>query len=70
MREAGMSFASILASLTTVPARRLRADRRGRVMPGYIADLVVLGGDPTQSVRALCEVRATLRDGCLVYAAA
>ena len=37
------------------------------VAPGQPADLVVLDGDPSQNVRALADVRYTLRDGAVVY---
>jgi len=43
MRQAGMSFRQILASLTTVPAARFGEGKRlGRVAAGYLADLAVL----------------------------
>ncbi|MGH9458662.1 MAG: amidohydrolase family protein [Thermoanaerobaculia bacterium] len=68
MAEAGMTFAQILASLTTAPARRFGdPDRLGRVAPGLVADLVVLEGDPAENVRKLADVRYTLRDGKVIY---
>ncbi|MGH9631356.1 MAG: amidohydrolase family protein, partial [Bryobacteraceae bacterium] len=68
MAEAGMSFRQILASLTTAPAERFgESKQRGRVATGLVADLVVLSDDPSQNVRALANVRYTLRDGRLIY---
>ena len=68
MQNAGMSFAQILASLTTTPAEQFgSAKRKGRVAVGFDADLVVLGGDPSKDVRALTSVQYTLRAGRIIY---
>jgi imidazolonepropionase-like amidohydrolase len=68
MQEAGLSYAQILAALTTAPAARYgAAARTGRLAPGLVADIVVLEGDPAQDIRALARVRATVRDGRVVY---
>jgi imidazolonepropionase-like amidohydrolase len=71
MAQAGMSFREILASLTTAAADRFGdAARLGRIAPGLQADLVVLNGDPSTDLRALGDVRYTLRSGQLAYAGA
>ena len=68
MAEAGMTFREILAALTTTPAAIIGGPApTGRIAPGQPADLVVLDGDPSQNVRALADVRYTLRDGAVVY---
>lgn len=68
MREAGMTFRQLLASLTTAPAERFGdADRLGRIAPGMLADLTVLRGDPALDAAALTAVRYTLRDGKIIY---
>ena len=70
MGEAGMSFREILGSLTTAPAERFGDSARlGRIAPGLQADLVVLKRDPSKDVRALADVRYTLRAGRIVYPA-
>jgi imidazolonepropionase-like amidohydrolase len=70
LSEAGMSFAQILASVTTTPAELFGADRHtGRVAPGLDADLVVLEGDPAVDIRALARVRYALRRGEILYPA-
>ena len=47
LQRAGLSYAQILATLTTAPAARLgMAARAGRLAPGLAADLVVVQGDP------------------------
>ena len=71
MESAGMRFAEILASMTSTPAQFFGdCDRLGRVAPGCEADLAVLRGDPTTDIRALADVRLTLRDGRTIYASA
>jgi imidazolonepropionase-like amidohydrolase len=70
MAQAGMTFRQILAALTTDPAAEFGDARRlGRIAPGFAADLVVLGRDPSRDVRALAQVRYTLRDGKIIYRA-
>jgi imidazolonepropionase-like amidohydrolase len=53
--------------LTTAPADRLGRARPGRLAPGLAADVVVLDGDPALDVRAFGKVRATMRDGRIIY---
>lgn len=68
MARAGMSPRAILASLTTVPAQRWNeAARRGRLMPGMDADLVVLQSDPTDTVSSFARVRCTVRQGKVIF---
>lgn len=66
MREAGMSWDQILASLTTAPAERFGLSRSaGRIRVGMDADLVVLEGDPATDLEALTRVRYVVRAGRL-----
>ena len=68
MQQAGMQFQDILAALTTNPAARFGASRHtGRIAPGMDADVALLGSDPAQSVKALADVRYTLRRGEIIY---
>ena len=64
MAHAGLTPMQILASLTTAPATRWSAaERRGRIKPGFDADLVVLNGDPATDVRRFTDVKCTIRAG-------
>jgi imidazolonepropionase-like amidohydrolase len=64
MARAGMTPMQILASLTTAPAERFgESGRRGRIVPGMDADLVVLEGDPAVDAGNFAKVRATYRAG-------
>jgi imidazolonepropionase-like amidohydrolase len=68
MMRAGMSFRQILASLTTNPAARFGASNRtGRIAPGMDADIVIMAGDPEVDIKALSNVKYTLRKGRMVY---
>jgi imidazolonepropionase-like amidohydrolase len=69
MQQAGLSYARILAALTTAPAERFGvATRTGRLARGLAADVVVVDGDPERDIRALAKVRYTLRGGRVIYA--
>ena len=68
MADAGMTFETILASLTTAPARRFDdAMKTGTIHVGKRADLVILRDDPRNDATAFARVRATLRAGELLY---
>jgi imidazolonepropionase-like amidohydrolase len=70
MSRAGMSFQQILVSLTTAPAERFGDSRRfGRIASGFVADLAIVEGDPSSNIRALANVRYTVRDGHIVFRA-
>lgn len=50
------------------PAGRFgESQQLGRIAPGFDADLVVLGGDPSKDVRAFGVVRYTIRNGKAIY---
>ena len=68
MLRAGMTFPQILASLTTNPAQRFGyASHRGRIAPGFDADLVILKSDPAADVTALSHVAYTIRNGQILF---
>ena len=68
MQQAGLSYARILAALTTAPADRFGASARtGRLLNGMDADIVVTDGDPARDIRSLGQVRYTLRGGRIIY---
>jgi imidazolonepropionase-like amidohydrolase len=68
LERAGLSYAQILATLTTAPAQRFgRASRTGRLATGLDGDVTVVDGEPERDVRALARVRYTLRAGQVIF---
>jgi imidazolonepropionase-like amidohydrolase len=62
-----LSAAQVLASLTTNPALFFKAATKGKVEPGFDADLVVLDDDPMADVRNLAKVATTIRAGKVIF---
>lgn len=64
LTEIGMTNAEALRAVTTVAADACGlAGRKGRIVPGADADLIVVGGNPLSDIRAIHAVRAVLRSG-------
>jgi imidazolonepropionase-like amidohydrolase len=67
LRDLGMGPAESLRAVTSVAAGVCGlAHRKGRVAPGYDADLLVIDGDPLADATALQRVRAVWARGALV----
>ena len=62
----GMTPLQALASATTVTAELFRLPDVGLVEPGYVADLLVVDGDPLASVGALESPRLVIQAGRVV----
>lgn len=70
MGQSGLKWDNILASLTTAPAEKFgEAKRRGKIVTGMDADLVVLAVDPEKDVKAFSNVLYTIRGGKIIYKA-
>jgi imidazolonepropionase-like amidohydrolase len=57
---------AVLLAATEGNAELLGLDRLGRIAPGYIADVVVVDGDPTEELSALQTVKYTVIGGRLI----
>ena len=67
LRESGMHNLEVLASATRNSALTLRTPQLGLVRPGYLADLVLVDGNPAENLRFLYSTGAlTMRDGEMV----
>src|ERR1700722_7254117 len=67
MAEAGLDPAATLRSVTVNPAKLLSAEHElGQVKPGFLADLIAVDADPTQSVSAIRAVSFVLAAGSVV----
>lgn len=56
--DAGLSPTDALRAATVLAAREFGLDDRGALEPGRRADLLLVGGDPVQDIRATRQVRA------------
>jgi imidazolonepropionase-like amidohydrolase len=65
--ECGLDGPSLLAMLTTRPAARFAPGDRGTIAPGQRGDLVLLDGDPYSDPMAFARVRATIREGRVLW---
>ena len=63
LARAGMPLGEVLKSATSRAADRLGQNTLGRISAGAVADLVVLGGDPTENVAAYRDVRGVYLGG-------
>jgi imidazolonepropionase-like amidohydrolase len=67
MAAYGMPALDVLRSATSVDARVLQMHTQiGQVAPNFLADLLVVEGDPTQSIAALRQVRLVMQNGRIV----
>ena len=66
--RAGLTFTQMLAALTTAPSAKYGfSQRKGRLAPGFDADLVVLAADPAEEILAFRDVRYTIQKGIVAY---
>jgi imidazolonepropionase-like amidohydrolase len=64
MVEAGMSPLDAIRAATIRAAELLGVEHElGRPAPGMLADLIAVGGDPTEDVSALADVRLVMKGG-------
>ena len=67
-REAGIPNEGILRSMTSETAAVMKLDRtRGRVAPGFAADLIAVPTDPRVDIEILRKVDFVMKDGRIVH---
>jgi hypothetical protein len=63
LADAGLSGMDVLRSATALAARAIGCSDLGTIEPGKLADLLLLGGNPLEDVRALADIRFVVREG-------
>ena len=67
MVAAGMTPVDVLVAATWGNARWLHlSDKLGAVLPGLLADLVAVAGDPTIDIEAVRHVRMVMKGGSVL----
>jgi imidazolonepropionase-like amidohydrolase len=67
MAEYGMPNLDILKAATSVNARAMNwQDKLGHIKEGFLADLVVVKGNPLDNISQIREVKFVMKDG-VVY---
>jgi imidazolonepropionase-like amidohydrolase len=62
----GFSPSEALAAATSVPAQIFHLSDRGRIVPGFRADLVLVDGDPTQNINSTLSIDRIWKNGFAV----
>jgi hypothetical protein len=61
--KAGLKPAEALKAATSLPAEKFSLTGRGRIIPGAVADLLLVKGDPTQDIRATRDIIRVWKEG-------
>ncbi|UCC40137.1 MAG: CIA30 family protein [Candidatus Aminicenantes bacterium] len=61
--KAGLSPLEALQSATSIPAAKFSLTGRGRIKPGYLADLLLVKGDPTSEIKATRNIVDVWKEG-------
>ncbi len=62
----GMSEIDVLRATTSISARAMGYENElGSVREGMLADLIILGSDPLEDIRAIRDVRMVIEDGAI-----
>ena len=64
--DGGLTPLEALRAATSVSAERFRIKDRGRIRPGFAADLVLVDGDPSVDIRATRKIVSIWKDGVSV----
>lgn len=63
MVDYGMDEMNVLTAVTSVNARVFGLPKLGRLKQDFLADLIVVRGDPSKNISSLSEVQLVIKDG-------
>lgn len=63
MHEYGMDNLEILKSVTSVNAKVFKLNKIGELKPGYMADIIVVNGNPIHEIKSLASVDFVMKEG-------
>ena len=63
MVDRGMTPMQALQAGTVMGAELIGADDRGRLVPGLLADIIAVPGDPSEDITMTQDVRFVMKDG-------
>ena len=58
-----MTPIDVLRSVTSVNAKTFRFNDLGSLRKGFLADIIVVEGDPSKDINALRKVKLVMKDG-------
>jgi imidazolonepropionase-like amidohydrolase len=61
--KAGLSPIEALRAATSLPAEKFSLAGRGRIRPGFVADLLLVKGDPTKDIQATRDIVMVWKEG-------
>lgn len=64
--EAGLTPMEALKAGTATPAKIFNIENRGRIQSGFIADLLLVNGDPTEDIKVTRDIAAIWKNGVKV----
>ncbi|WP_421764918.1 amidohydrolase family protein [Ekhidna sp.] len=65
MVEYGMKRMDVLKSVTSVNAEVFGLQSLGRLQEGFLADIIVVAGDPSKNIADLYQVKLVMKDGTI-----
>ncbi|NLA43992.1 amidohydrolase family protein [Candidatus Saccharibacteria bacterium] len=66
MEEAGMSRMDVIKSSTSIAAQCCGLDNLGIIEAGYLADIIVVNGNPLEDLKNLQNLEAIIKDGEII----
>jgi imidazolonepropionase-like amidohydrolase len=65
MAEYGMKPIDVLKSATSVNAEVFGLKKLGQIKPGYLADIVVVNGNPIEDIKVVKDVKLVMKNGVI-----